>query len=148
MYRKTPRSRTRAALARSLSCCLALATAAAATWAQAQPAAELPPTRGQLLYTTHCIECHTTRMHWRNQRLARDWVTLKAQVRLWQGVASLGWSEADIDDVARYLNDTIYQFPWQVSRLGRDTAFLATPLPSGTRGAAIVPLRSAFSAVD
>jgi mono/diheme cytochrome c family protein len=71
---------------------LALVAAASVTWAQAQPAPEPPPSRGQLLYTTHCIECHTTRMHWRNQRLARDWETLKAQVRLWQGVASLGWS--------------------------------------------------------
>ena len=71
-----------------------------------------------LLYVTHCIECHTTRMHWRNQRLARDWDTLKAQVRLWQGVASLGWSEADIDDVARHLNDTIYQFARPVGSVG------------------------------
>lgn len=115
------------------------------TVAQAQPAAEPPPTRGQLLYSTHCIECHTTRMHWRNQRLARDWDTLKAQVRLWQGVASLGWSESDIDDVTRYLNDTIYQFPRQVSRLGRNTNFPAAPLPGSTGstgssgGAAIAP---------
>jgi predicted DNA-binding transcriptional regulator AlpA len=87
-------------------------------------------------------------MHWRNQRLARDWVTLKAQVRLWQGVASLGWSEADIDDVTRYLNDTIYQFPRQVSRLGRNTNFPAAPLPGSTRGAAIAPLKSAVNAVD
>lgn len=87
-------------------------------------------------------------MHWRNLRLARDWVTLKAQVRLWQGVASLGWSEADIDDVTRYLNDTIYQFPRQVSRLGRDTDFPAAALPSGTGVAAIAPLKSAFKVVD
>ena len=139
MYRKTSRSRTRAALARLLSCCLALVAAASVTWAQAQPAPEPTPTRGQLLYTTHCIECHTTRMHWRNQRLARDWDTLKAQVRLWQGVASLGWSESDIDDVTRYLNDTIYQFPRQVSRLGRNTNFSATPLPGSTGKAAIAP---------
>ena len=139
MHRKTTRSRTRAAIVRSLSCCLALAAAAAVTVAQAQPAPEPTPTRGQLLYTTHCIECHTTRMHWRNQRLARDWVTLKAQVRLWQGVASLGWSESDIDDVTRYLNDTIYQFPRQVSRLGCDTNFPATLLSGSTRRAAITP---------
>lgn len=139
MHPKTTRSCTRAAIARSLSCCLALAAAAAVTLAQAQPAAEPQPTRGQLLYTTHCIECHTTRMHWRNQRLARDWVTLKAQVRLWQEVASLGWSEADIDDVTRYLNDTIYKFPRQVSRLGRNTNFPAAPQPGSPRGATIAP---------
>lgn len=140
MNRKTTRSFTQATIARSLSCCLAFAAAAVVTVAQAQPASEPPPTRGQLLYTTHCIECHTTRMHWRNQRLARDWDTLKAQVQLWQGVASLGWSDADIDDVTRYLNDTIYQFfPRQVSRLGCDTNFPATLLSGSTRRAAITP---------
>jgi mono/diheme cytochrome c family protein len=139
MHRNTTRSRTHAALARSLNCCLALAAAAAVTWAQAQPAAEVPATRGQLLYSTHCIECHTTQMHWRNQRQARDWETLKAQVRRWQGVASLGWSEADIDDVARHLNDTIYKFPHQVSSVGRESGLLAAALPGRTRVAANAP---------
>jgi hypothetical protein len=70
-----------------------------------------PPTRGELLYSTHCIECHSTQMHWRAQRQARDWDTLKNQVRRWQATANLRWTEADITDVARHLNETIYQFP-------------------------------------
>jgi hypothetical protein len=78
-------------------------------------------------------------MHRRNQRLARDWDTLKAQVRLWQGVASLGWSEADIDDVTRYLNDTIYQFPRQVSRLGRNTNFPLRPCRAARAGRRLLP---------
>lgn len=69
------------------------------------------PARGQLLYETHCIECHTTQMHWRSRKLARDWGTLRAQVTRWQAVAKLNWSEQEIDDVTHYLNDTIYQFP-------------------------------------
>ena len=100
----------------SLICLVALT--AAAGLAQAQPTPESVSTRGELLYSTHCIECHTTQMHWRSNRQARDWDTLKFQVRRWQGVASLGWTEADVDDVARYLNDTIYKFPRQVSRAG------------------------------
>lgn len=75
---------------------------------QAQTA--VPPSRGELLYSTHCIECHSTQMHWRDQRLARDWDSLKFQVRRWQGVARLGWSEEDIEAVARHLNETIYRF--------------------------------------
>src|ERR1700757_114536 len=39
---------------------------------------------GALLYETHCIACHTTQVHWRDQRLATDWTTLSAQVRRWQ----------------------------------------------------------------
>ena len=57
-------------------------------------------------------------MHWRAQRKAVDWETLRFQVRRWQGVVGLGWSDTDIDDTARYLNDTIYKFPRQVSRAG------------------------------
>ncbi len=73
--------------------------------------AQTVPSRGQLLYGNHCIECHSTQMHWRAGRLARDWDSLAAQVRRWQGEARLGWSDEDIAAVTRHLNDTIYQFP-------------------------------------
>lgn len=66
--------------------------------------------RGELLYSTHCISCHTTEMHWRDNKAATDWVSLKFQVRRWQGAASLGWSEGDIQDVTRYLNESIYRY--------------------------------------
>lgn len=66
--------------------------------------------RGELLYTTHCIACHSTQMHWRDQRRATDLDSLREQVRLWQGRALLSWSEGDIDEVTRYLNQRIYRF--------------------------------------
>jgi mono/diheme cytochrome c family protein len=66
--------------------------------------------RGELLYTTHCISCHTTEMHWRDKRSAHDWPALKAQVRRWQDAASLAWGDSDVLDVSRYLNETIYHF--------------------------------------
>ncbi|MEO7549363.1 MAG: hypothetical protein ABIT82_13125, partial [Ramlibacter sp.] len=55
-----------------------------------------PASKGELLYSTHCISCHTTQMHWRDDRKATDWDSLKAQVRRWQGNAGLTWSEGDI----------------------------------------------------
>lgn len=75
--------------------------------AVAAPAAAEPAdaSRGQLLYSTHCVECHTTQMHWRAQRQARDWDSLTAQVRRWQGEVRLEWTQQDIDAVARHLND-------------------------------------------
>lgn len=89
-----------------------LAAAAAASFAtHAAPAAPAAPTRGELLYTTHCIACHNSQMHWRDQRLATDWASLRAQVRRWQGVANLGWSDDDILEVARHLNERIYRYP-------------------------------------
>lgn len=74
-------------------------------------AAAQTPSRGELLYSTHCIACHATQMHWREKRLATDWPSLSAQVRRFQGVAKLGWNDDDILEVTRYLNDTIYRFP-------------------------------------
>jgi mono/diheme cytochrome c family protein len=88
---------------------LALAlTCAAPLLAQApvQPA----PSGGALLYQTHCIGCHDKQIHWRDDRLAKDWRSLAAQVRRWQTNTGLQWTEQEIDDVVRYLNQTIYKF--------------------------------------
>lgn len=68
------------------------------------------PSRGELLYTTHCISCHTAQIHWRDGRLAKDWNSLLVNVRRWQGNTGLGWSEADIAEVARHLDETIYHY--------------------------------------
>jgi mono/diheme cytochrome c family protein len=84
------------------------------TLAQPGPA----QSRGALLYTTHCIACHTTQMHWRSDRLASDWASLTAQVRRWQGNAGLQWGDADVVEVTRYLNETIYNFPEPHSHSG------------------------------
>lgn len=67
--------------------------------------------RGELLYTTHCVACHTQQMHWRDRKAAQDWDGLRKQVERWQATAQLGWTEADVIDVARYLNEAFYRFP-------------------------------------
>lgn len=70
-----------------------------------------PLTRGRLLYETHCIACHNSQMHWRDGRIVQDWNGLAEQVRRWQERAKLQWSDADILEVTRHLNATIYRFP-------------------------------------
>jgi mono/diheme cytochrome c family protein len=87
---------------------IATALALASAHAHAQGNA---PTRGELLYSTHCIACHSTQMHWRDKRVATDWPTLKEQMGLWQARAMLGWTEDDVTEVARHLNDSIYHYP-------------------------------------
>ena len=67
--------------------------------------------RGELLYSTHCVTCHSSKMHWRDQRAATDWASLEFQVRRWQATAGLAWNDADIQAVTRYLNETIYRYP-------------------------------------
>lgn len=77
--------------------------------------AEVPPmrdaTRGELLYATHCIACHDVQIHWRDKRVAADWAGLQAEVRRWQIISRLGWSEDDVVDVTRYLNTLHYHYP-------------------------------------
>ena len=74
--------------------------------------------RGELLYSTHCIACHTAQKHWRDKKAASNWSSLEAQVRRWQAAAMLQWSEDDVADVTRYLNDTFYRFPEVADPLG------------------------------
>ena len=66
--------------------------------------------RGELLYSTHCIACHTAQVHWRDKKQSTDWDTLEKQVRRWQAAGMLQWSEDDINEVTRHLNDSYYHF--------------------------------------
>ena len=77
--------------------------------ADAQPARDTA--RGELLYSTHCISCHTTQVHWREKKIATDWSTQQAQVRRWQDNTGLAWSNEDIAQAARYLNAIYYRYP-------------------------------------
>lgn len=89
---------------------LLVASLLAATQAVAQTAAKPGESRGELLYSTYCIACHTSEVHWRDRKLVTDWVSLKAQVRRWQTNAGAGWSESDIVEVTRHLNERYYHF--------------------------------------
>lgn len=67
--------------------------------------------RGEMLYQRLCNSCHSTEIHWRNQKRVTDWNSLKAQVRRWQDNIGLAWSAEEISDVAQYLNEHYYGFP-------------------------------------
>jgi mono/diheme cytochrome c family protein len=137
MQSRTASGHTYASRTRGLICGVALVlTSIASASVQAQTTPESVSSRGELLYSTHCIECHTTQIHWRANRRAVDWETLKFQVRRWQGVLNLNWTEADADDVAHYLNDTIYRFPRQVSRGVGQPGLMPAREPNCSRSAA------------
>lgn len=74
----------------------------------AQPVERL--TRGQLLYTAHCVSCHTAEIHWREKKLVADLASLRVQVSRWQRAAGLGWSDNDIEQVSAYLDSMYYHF--------------------------------------
>jgi len=69
--------------------------------------------RGEVLYSTYCVSCHTTQIHWRTNKLAVDWTTLTYQVRRWQANIGLGLGEDDIAAITVYLNRLYYHFPGQ-----------------------------------
>lgn len=81
---------------------LLLSTGFTGAWAQA---------RGELLYLTHCVACHTAQIHWREKKQVVDWRSLRAQVRHWQAADQLAWSDEDIEAVAQYLNTLFYRLP-------------------------------------
>jgi len=88
-----------------LAVCLGVAVNLAASAQTATPAS-----RGELLYTTHCVACHTTEVHWRQKKLATDWASLDRQVRRWAGNVGLAWTDGDIVEVTRFLNSAHYHF--------------------------------------
>lgn len=95
--------------------------------------------RGELLYATHCIACHSAEIHWRDKKLATDWPSLQAQVRRWQEVAGLGWHDEDITLVARYLNALHYHYPERARKSG--PASNPSHVPGTSRTAPSIPDR-------
>jgi mono/diheme cytochrome c family protein len=102
--------RPAAGASRAAALLLAACVVAAAPLA-GQSSTGTPPSRGELLYSTHCVACHTTKMHWRQKKLATDWASLERQVRRWAANAGLAWPDEDVAAVARYLNAAYYRFP-------------------------------------
>jgi hypothetical protein len=111
--------------------------------AAAQQTPSTEESLGALLYSTHCVACHTSQIHWRDNKLAKDWVSLQAQVRRWQSNSGLGWSDDDIVEVTRYLNQKYYRFPESGNEISfrelRDRASAA-----GERRSTAVPLSVLF----
>jgi len=89
----------------------AVTVATASLASAAEPPGSGEGSRGALLYATHCKACHTAQMHWRDRKLVTDPASLEAQVRRWQAIAGLAWSDDDVAEVARYLNSIHYRFP-------------------------------------
>ena len=94
-------------------CSRRLAFAMSLLWGMLALSYTLPvysESRGELLYLINCKACHTSKVHWRKEKLATDWLSLKVQVTRWQRNMDLGWGEDEITDVTRYLNTNYYYF--------------------------------------
>lgn len=88
-----------------LSCC-ALAAALLAG-----PGFGADSTRGRALYEQRCTGCHAESVHSRAKRVARDFGEVRAWVARWNETLALQWGGEEIEDVATFLNATLYRYP-------------------------------------
>lgn len=74
-----------------------------------KPSAEAV-SRGQLLYENHCMACHESVAHIRDNRRAKSLKALEGWVVRWANQQELGWGPDDIVEVVDYLNRRYYKF--------------------------------------
>lgn len=72
----------------------------------------------------HGVDYAALQAHWRGLAPARDWESLRAQVRRWHEAAASGVEPAHCEEVARNLNQAVFRFavPGEPLALGRTTA--------------------------
>jgi hypothetical protein len=68
------------------------------------------PTRGEMLYTNHCLSCHESIVHIRNKRQVKNLAALHSTVSHWSKELELQWSSREIEDVVLYLNLHYYHY--------------------------------------
>ena len=69
------------------------------------------PARGRALYDARCGGCHNDSVHNDNSRKARNFEEAHARIASFSAQLKTGWSGAQVDDVAVYLNERYYGFP-------------------------------------
>ena len=65
--------------------------------------------RGRLLYENHCMVCHTSVVHVREQRKATSRAEIQGWIWRWQEELKLQWGTPEVNDVTEHLNDRYYQ---------------------------------------
>jgi mono/diheme cytochrome c family protein len=72
--------------------------------------------RGEMLYENHCIGCHTSRAHLRDDRRAKSEPEVEGWVRRWADELNLGWGDDEAKEVADFLVRRYYKFKSAPSR--------------------------------
>ncbi len=63
---------------------------------------------GELLHDQICRGCHEDNMYTERHLLRNPYFDLRMQTRLWSEVVKVKWSDAQIDDVVYFLQQTYY----------------------------------------
>lgn len=65
--------------------------------------------RGESLYLNHCLSCHESTAHIRENRRAKSLAEVRRWVARWSLQLELGWGPDEVEDVTAYLNRTYYR---------------------------------------
>jgi len=66
--------------------------------------------RGKLLYENHCLSCHESLVHIRQDHKAKTYEDVQYWVGRWAVELDVKWSADEIDAVVQHLNDTFYHY--------------------------------------
>jgi cytochrome c1 len=66
--------------------------------------------RGKLLYENHCMSCHESVVHIRDDRRAESLGEVTWQVSRWASEMDLDWRYPEVFDLVAYLNSRYYRF--------------------------------------
>ena len=66
--------------------------------------------RGRMLYENHCLKCHESRIHIREQHKVKSLGNLDKEIIRWVKELKLEWQGKELRDVSIYLNQTFYKF--------------------------------------
>jgi hypothetical protein len=78
---------------------------AGSAWSAELPSAD----RGRLFYENHCVTCHSGKVHRRITPVPITRSELRLIVSAWAKSEQLGWTEAEIADVAEFLDSSYYR---------------------------------------
>ena len=64
--------------------------------------------RGRLLYENHCLTCHESQVHIRNNHTAQSIGDIYREVTRWSEALELAWQSSEFKDVSHYLYRSFY----------------------------------------
>lgn len=84
--------------------------AALCSLAAAAPSSGADAQAGKALHEASCLKCHGTEVYKSAQRKIGSPEALRAQVARCAKAAEVAWTEAQVADVAAYLDEAFYRF--------------------------------------
>ena len=66
---------------------------------------------GKQLHDTHCQQCHDNTIYTRQNSIIHSFGELQARVEFCESANNKNWSETQISEVVKYLNNSFYKFP-------------------------------------